>query len=372
MIQPTVRPLSRIGFETAVYELSDDPGFVALDAGARGNDRNRFSVLASNPTRSFSFTGGFVSVDGRTVIDTPISALKSFLKDSAGYRTDSNLPFSGGAIGYVSFEGAKALGGFDPAKGFSRFPQCRFGIYDAAVIFDHMEKTASVVASGWHAKASAEGLCRRLEAPRRSAVKSFESPGKQGDASCLLPEESDFSRLLGNAAEWLRADILRRVCLARSVLIPSHTGALIGQYLSSRRPGEARVFITHEGASAMACSSSAAFGADFGDETGRLLSVFPSLAFAGEPVERAMAFISNHEEEHRRLYGGAFGVCDGEGMRLYTADTAAYEADGAVSATAGAEITASCDFRSVSMDLKEKLESLALNHSSKIPFTSNS
>lgn len=362
MNRPIVRPLTRVAFDVAVRELFADPGFIALDIGKGKAGGGRFSVLASRPASSFSFSGGFVTLDGHTSIDAPKAALEAFLAQATKFERDSYLPFSGGAIGYVSFEGAKALGGYDPAKGFSRFPQCSFGIYEEAAIFDHVEGSAFVVSSradeGETERASC-ALTSRLQSSCRSVAEPTSVPANEALPFSYLPSDADFGLLLKDAREWLRAEVLTRVHVARSLLKPASSCTPAECYLKATRPGAARMLFTHEGAAAVVSSEAFAAVSLPKEDMGRLLSEMPSLCASGEPIERAMAFVSNHEKEHRRFYGGAFGACDGGGVIFHTVDRAACYADGAVSTTAGTEMTASSDLREVVDVIAARLESYA-------------
>lgn len=357
MKRPLVRPLPRVSFETAAFALSGDPGFVATDDSR--NPGRRFSVVASCPSSTLSFTGAFVTLDGRTAIDSPRTALASFLSRAAAFRRDPYLPFSGGAIGYVGFEGMRALSGFAPAKGFSRFPQCRFGIYDTAAFFDHAEGTSFVVSAGEKAEEKAEELSRRLEGARPWQGPDGNARRPEGlcsDGVRFVPDDAAFGRLLSDARDWLRSEKLSRLHLTRQAFTPSCGRSLVEDFLAEGKPGFSSLLITHEGAAAVASSREPlAAGGKKADPVESFLSSLPFSGTAGEPFEEAMAFVTNHEEEHRRFHGGAFGTADASGFSFHRISFSSFDADGAVAATAGVDMTADCDPSSVKAAIEELL-----------------
>lgn len=361
MIRPLVRPLTRTTFATAVSALSSERGFVAIDRRGAPPGEPRCSIVASRPASSIAFTGGFVTVDGRTAIDTPRTALAVFLARAAAFERDPYLAFSGGAIGYVGFEGAKVLSGFDPAKGFSRFPQGSFGIYRTAVLFDHVEGTAFVVSAGEDAEHEAEELSQHLEAfsvraepVEARAVRPEPVEGKT--VVRFLPDDAAFDDLMQSARQWLRAEKLTSVHLTRQALNPSAGTDLVDRFLSETEPDVVRALFTHEGAAAVV-SSRAALAPTPGrqaDPVQAFLSSLPLSSTAGKPVAAAMAFVTNHEEEHRRFYGGAFGTADAQGFNFQTITRAACDADGAIATTAGLDVTAAM----TAGEVRERMDAL--------------
>ncbi|HPM40947.1 MAG TPA: hypothetical protein PLY45_00750 [bacterium] len=357
MKRPLVRPLSRVSFETAAFALSRDPGFVATDDSK--NPRRRISVVASRPSSTLSFTGAFVTLDGRTAIDSPRTALASFLSRAAAFRRDPYLPFSGGAIGYVGFEGMRALAGFAPAKGFSRFPQCRFGIYDTAAFFDHAEGTSFVVSAGEGAEEKALELSQRLEEARPWQGRKADSLRPEcicAEGVRFVPDDASFGRLLSDARDWLRSEKLSRLHLTRQAFTPSSGDSLLDGFLAEGKPGLISMLVTHEGAAALASSREAlAAKGKKADPVESFLSSLPFSGATGEPFEDAMAFVANHEEEHRRFHGGAFGTADASGFSFHRISLSSFDADGAVAKTAGADMTADLEPSAVKAAIDELL-----------------
>lgn len=361
---PLTLPLTGITFETAVSALAADPGFVALDARRAGPGGDRHSIVASSPLHRFSSSGAFVTIDGHTVVDSPRTALEVFLTAVGHFACDPYLPFSGGAIGFIGFEGARALAGAEPAKGFSRFPQCSFGIYPTAVVFDHLEGTAFVVANGT-AEAAADQAAEELrERLQRASVARAPSPraGISPQEIRLAPDGKAFERLVDEAFSWLRSDALSRIHLARHAVAPSQGHSAVAAFLSGSEEGATQALFTHEGAAAIVSSHDVLLevrsrGAHM-DPLRALVPLLPAAAFTGSPRREAISFLSEHEPTHRHFYGGAFGVIDARGLCFRTIHRSLCHADGTISITAGVDLTPAVNPRQAAADIAQRLAAM--------------
>ena len=61
----------------------------------------------------------------------------------------ARLPFSGGWIGFFSYEAGLRIEGIDPAAEAAIIPLLRFALYDAAALFDHHTREWHLVAVEW-------------------------------------------------------------------------------------------------------------------------------------------------------------------------------------------------------------------------------
>ncbi len=336
-----------IAFDSAVTVLAHAPGFVAIDGrGAVGRD-GRFSVVAKAPTRTFRLAGGFIITDGHPTIDTPAEALARFFEETARFPYDANLPFSGGAIGFVGFEGAAALRGFEPAQGFSRLPQCQFGIYDTAFVFDHAEGTASIVVA-----ASSEYAARRRALVLEDEVNSWRPPAGPESFDPLaaqeirsFPDTNTLRGLAHDAHSWVRSEVLSHVHLVRHRETPADARSIVASFLQASSSGSVRALFMHEGAGFILESGEGAVRAygDHAECTASFIGQFPSAALTGAPLDRAYTFLHRHESTHRQFYGGGFGCVEKGACSFRTTQRAEIFADGLKRTTSGVDLTASSD-----------------------------
>ncbi len=152
------------GIIEAFEKLSPLSGAFLLDSGSLLSAKSRYSFAGYAPVRTFSSRGGFVTIDGRTVIDSPLNALKDFLKPVETNATaDRYLPFCGGAVGFVSHEWGHFLGSdsFDAQV----VPDLFFGIYDTVLTYDHLERAAWITSLGL----GPDGVCSCALAAKKTA-----------------------------------------------------------------------------------------------------------------------------------------------------------------------------------------------------------
>ena len=403
---PIVIPLKDVTFEAAVRSLSEEPWFACIDARGAHPRAGRYSIVAANPLHTFTLAGAFVTADGHTTIDTPHTALLRFCARVRAMAFDPYLPFSGGILGYVGFEGARALRGFAPAPGFTRLPQLRFGIYGSALVFDHAEGAAFIVANGdsiEEAVREAEVIQERLAKPLPQGLYERATAFGQSDLR-LTPDECEFMRIVDAARSWVRAESAGRIHLARHSVVPQYGLTPVELFLGGGSRGTVRAMFTHEGAAYIASSydallnirdrqlrsaidpgqsPSAEIARELGELcegfdmpvaesdplgvsfTGRLrrelapidalIGLMPSRAMTGSPYDRAMDFIERHEGAHRTLYGGAFGSIDANTLSFWSAKGVQTVADGTIATTSGADITADTDSKGFLQDFSTSL-----------------
>ncbi len=135
-----------------------------LESAEGGERMGRFSFIGVAPRATLTFKGRTMTVDEQGDVRTidapdPLAALRVYMsrfsRDAGG-----DLPrFSGGAVGFVSYELARAyerlpLAPEDPHG----LPDAFFGIYDTVVAFDHLRHTLQVLA---HDDAARPGAAER-------------------------------------------------------------------------------------------------------------------------------------------------------------------------------------------------------------------
>jgi anthranilate/para-aminobenzoate synthase component I len=376
---PITIPVETITLEQIAGALAGEPGFACIDARNVAGPAGRFSIAVAYPAHTFSIAGGFVTVDGHTAIDTPSVALARFCAPVAEWAFDPYLPFSGGMVGYIGYEGARAIRGLAPASGFSRHSQCRLGLYPAAAIFDHVEGTAFVIAGGSDrrdAMAAAELLIERIEGTR-GARPAAASPAESAGPLQLTPGNASFRQLVDAAHSWIRAGSAVRLHVVRHAAQPQAEVAPLGLFFARERVARARALFTYEGASYVVRAGGTYLSID-GDRVtssvplpegicteGRLahelakidalIAMLPSETVTGAPYDRALDFIERHEEAHRSLYGGAFGTMDARRLTFQVIDHARVIADGTIATIVGADVTERADVQGLSQELESML-----------------
>ncbi len=130
---------------------ADRPWAVFLDSGFPHSRQGRFDIIAADPLCTLVTRGNLTEIrqgeNTRFSPDDPFELVKQALGDSVG--TDSRLPFYGGAIGYFAYDLARRLEKLPAiAADEENIPDMVVGIYDWAVVVDHMERRTWLVGLG--------------------------------------------------------------------------------------------------------------------------------------------------------------------------------------------------------------------------------
>lgn len=103
----------------------------------------RYTLVGWEPRHSFSATGAFVTVDGRTCIGNPAEALQNFVTPFQNLPRDPYYPFYSGLVGYMLPEFNTQSETPDNAT-----PQAWFGVYDPVIVFDQVEQKLTILSMG--------------------------------------------------------------------------------------------------------------------------------------------------------------------------------------------------------------------------------
>lgn len=151
----TITSLPYVTDPLAVFtQLRHRPGAVLLDSG-RPNANGRYDIISSDPLAVLS-----IELDGKATLDSsqlpmPPSALngapfalQQWLLDQLDVTMPENdLPFTGGLIGYWSYDlGRHTQGVHSQRPAPNALPLARLGLYDWALIIDHVEQQVSLIA----------------------------------------------------------------------------------------------------------------------------------------------------------------------------------------------------------------------------------
>lgn len=130
------------------YEkLRDLPGFVLLESTDKV--RGRYDILSAYPYDRITLTTDSDNILGE--LDKITHLLKVV-------KSDIDLPFQGGAIGFVAYDLGVYLAGLELSSqpNFEALPLLDLGFYDWALITDHHVKTVTLFAA--HKEPSTEGI----------------------------------------------------------------------------------------------------------------------------------------------------------------------------------------------------------------------
>jgi para-aminobenzoate synthetase component 1 len=125
-----------------------------LDSGMDPGKLGRYSFIGSDPFLVMRSRGEEITLTGNGTEEkrrsSPFDVLGELLAEYSMENTRAPVPFTGGAVGYLSYD----LGRFIeklPATAADdlNLPECCLGLYDAVVAYDHLENRTFLVSTGF-------------------------------------------------------------------------------------------------------------------------------------------------------------------------------------------------------------------------------
>lgn len=138
-------PLPYTSDAAAFYAaIADLPWAVWLDSSGRG----RYDILAAQPALTLITQGEQTLIRDANGVRSSVSDPYQLLREQLGTQLEgaSDVKFAGGALGYWGYDLARRQAHLPSvALDAEQLPEMAIGIYDWALQFDHLEKTAQLV-----------------------------------------------------------------------------------------------------------------------------------------------------------------------------------------------------------------------------------
>ncbi|MFH1037925.1 MAG: anthranilate synthase component I [PVC group bacterium] len=215
---------------SAFMKLGDPPFAFLLESAESGGGIGRYSFLGGSPSLIFKSrrTEAEISERGRTrrlQTSNPLMLLKGLLKNYRPVRDETLPPFSGGAVGYISYDCIRYFEKL-PEKNLDELnlPELYFMVTDTILIFDRLMNKLKIVANahiGGDPEKAYAGAVSRIETVLGQLMSA--SPGTyfqpppirpRGDlASNMKPR--DFEKAVKTAQEHIRAGDILQVVLSQ-------------------------------------------------------------------------------------------------------------------------------------------------------------
>lgn len=237
------------------FRLLDDGGPACLFESVIGGEKvGRYSFLAADPVRRFSARRRQVEVvdlaDGTIEKSESDDPLDTF-RENFHYRVadvDDLPPFVGGAIGYAGYDVVRYVEDLPNAPEDDRnLPDLDFGFYHTLCVFDHVDKTVSVIALAdcRHVKDESDSADAYREASSRvdAAIEKLSagaaqrpdewSPEQWRAASDAAPLEIDsnftresFGKAVRDCVEYIRAGDIFQVVPSQRLAVKTDVDPL--------------------------------------------------------------------------------------------------------------------------------------------------
>ena len=170
MTAPLLAELPYRHDSSALFEaIADLPWAVFLDGGLHHPAQSRCDILAAQPFVRLITRGNLTEIhaDGIELSrEDPFALVRRYLEIDPA--SGNGLPFCGGAIGYFGYDLARRLENLPAlAEDAEKIPDLAIGIYDWAVVIDHVERKSWLVGQGRDPDTDIKwnGLVSRFGAP---------------------------------------------------------------------------------------------------------------------------------------------------------------------------------------------------------------
>lgn len=187
-------------------------GAMLLDSGSHEYGLGQYSILVANPVKEIVSFGSVQEsrVEGSVKVSQgdPFEFLRNELTVETRHEPlPYGLPFSGGAVGYFSYDLGRRLKESTLISGRAGTePDYRFGIYDAALVWDHGEKELYAVVDT--AAIDPDASFSRLENLYKNASKqSLSSNFSVGELKSNFSRQSYLDRIAKIREYILEGDI---------------------------------------------------------------------------------------------------------------------------------------------------------------------
>ncbi|MGB2510444.1 anthranilate synthase component I [Leuconostoc suionicum] len=129
---------------SAYFRLRGEQSFL-LESVPTDSEKSRYSIIALDPVHEFKTNGMLVTVDGQTSeSNDPLLALQNLVVVQE--QPVEELPFQGGAIGYVGFDTVACYEKLEnQPKDELDMPDSHLFLYETFVIFDHRQEKIKIV-----------------------------------------------------------------------------------------------------------------------------------------------------------------------------------------------------------------------------------
>jgi para-aminobenzoate synthetase component 1 len=135
----------------ALFEaVADQPWAVFLDSGNHDLAQSRYDIIAAAPYATLVTRGNLTEVRGEDAVlsrEDPLVLLRRALAIDVGAGCE--LPFCGGALGYFSYDLGRRFETLPAhARADEKMPEMAVGLYDWALVVDHLERRSWLVGQG--------------------------------------------------------------------------------------------------------------------------------------------------------------------------------------------------------------------------------
>ncbi len=231
---------------TAFQRLDDGESAFLIESVTGGENVGRYSFLGSTPVRRMTAAGGESTIESGLAKETLGGDPFDVLRQQTSFRVAAVPglpPLIGGAIGYIAYDAARYVEHLPDAPPDDRgLPDIDVGFYHELCVFDHVDRTITVVALAdcrdvadagsaaaalRAATAAADGIVTRLTTSHRETMQTFDPDGwRDARSRSMADEVSNMTRpqycdAVRRCVEYIRAGDIFQVVPSQRLRITS-------------------------------------------------------------------------------------------------------------------------------------------------------
>ena len=188
-----------------------------LESIPREKENSRYSMIAYNPVHELKFQDGVLTDNGEIKSGDPLDYLEQLtVKD----KSVSDLPFTGGAIGFVSYDTIslyESLG--DIPEDVIGTPDLHFFLYESYMIFDHKKEQITIVESDIYSGRSQADLTLAMALVVSNLMRphkaEFETVKLNKLSFVSNTEKSEFIDMVEKAKQYIKRGDIFQVVLSQ-------------------------------------------------------------------------------------------------------------------------------------------------------------
>ena len=179
---------------------------VILESIPREKENARFSIVAYNPVFEIKFEDGKLTENGKVIDSDPLDYLSQLTVKS---QESQDLPFNGGAIGFVGYDMISLYEGIgEIPQDTIGTPDMQFFVYESYLIFDHKKEKVVIVEDNIYSGRSEEAQQAALEKVLADLKTQSDDEFSERDLHQLTfknhLEESEFRDMVTKAKQLIR------------------------------------------------------------------------------------------------------------------------------------------------------------------------
>ncbi|MDR1606046.1 MAG: anthranilate synthase component I [Streptococcaceae bacterium] len=190
---------------------------IILESIPREKENARYSMIAYHPVHEIKYQDGVLTDNGQVKSGDPLNYLEKLtVKD----KETSDLPFTSGAIGFVSYDTISLYENIGQIpKDEIGTPDLHFFLYESYLIFDHKKEQLTIVESDLYSGRSAHELTAALELVLSNLTRPHQAEFETVKLSPLSfsanTEKSEFMAMVEQAKTYIKNGDIFQVVLSQ-------------------------------------------------------------------------------------------------------------------------------------------------------------